>query len=100
MPIYLTVKILSNRIEVKFNDIKTMPSVNAESVSFSRNEIIEIWNNLDGFITIVMINGKKWDLNLDGSNGAYPVSSVDIGNGDVIPTDITHLKELLLNIFL
>lgn len=101
MPTYLTIEVKGvnkSQIKVKFNDLSTHEDVNGHCGTWLRSEMVRVFHNLDpDFITVTMkAETSKWVLNMDGSNGAYPVSSITGEDGvkKVVGVDILTMEQL------
>ena len=99
MATYITIEITTdNKIRINFNDTQTMPNVNAINATYKRSDLVKIWHYLEPEnIAVFMSCGDSWVLNLTGSDGSYPITSINLndGNGFVVPTDMENLHDLL-----
>lgn len=98
MPTYLTITATAASLDVVFNDLETHPDVIAKNFTFKRSALMQVSHYMDPeFITVTMWNGKDWQLNLTGADGGFPVSWVDLGdgNGQQTPTDMDDLENLI-----
>lgn len=101
MPTYLTIEVINDdksQIKVKFNDLATHEDVNGHCGTWSRRDMVRVFHNLDpDYISVTMASeSHKWLLNLDGSNGAYPVTSITGADGvkKVVGVDILTIEDL------
>jgi len=98
MATYLTVTNTATTIDVLFNDLESLPDIQAKGATFKRSELIEVWHNDEPIehLKLIMDTGREWSLNLVGTEGMMPVTSV---NG-VTPTDVEHLHTLINTLFI
>lgn len=98
MPTYITVTNTATNIEVLFNDLSTMPDINAQGATFKRSELIEVWHNIEPIehLRLIMDSGREWSLNLVGGGDIMPVTSI---NGN-IPTTIEELHTEIKALFI
>ena len=98
MATYLTVTNTATTIDVLFNDLEHLPDIQAKGATFKRSELIEVWHNDEPIehLKLIMDTGREWSLNLIGTEGMMPVTSV---NG-VTPTDVEHLHTLINTLFI
>lgn len=98
MPTYITVKVDGNSIEVLFNDLATHSDVNAYGGTYRKQWFGKIWHHYDPEqLDITLETGEKWPLSHDGREGTFPVSWIDLGdgNGQQVPNTIEELCDLL-----
>lgn len=93
---FLTIEATETAVIVKFNALEDHEDVNAYEAEFKRSAIMQLFHYKNPeLISITMWDGHVWQLNLDGKNGGHPVTSVNLGGGDVFPTTMNELKLLL-----
>ena len=85
-------------IEITFNDLSTLPQINAIGATFKRSELIEVWHNTEPIehLRLLMDSGREWSLNIVGGENIMPVTTVDGSTS----TDMEDLHTLIKALFI
>lgn len=82
----------AKKVKVVFNDAST--AAGYMIAYFAREHLAEVRYTNNGYVEVLLDDGKSWQVSTNGANNTLPVDSIDA----VTPTDNEHLCDMIANL--